>query len=340
MASRFVGSRRRELTVQQFVGLLSGWSWVGDRFVRVPLRQAWRSKGQSEPLTDTTPQLQRARDRLRDDEPLVRRRARALAKRLARSVVRAPRDQRRLVLIFGCQRSGTTMLQQTCLDRSWRVLIVEEHDRRLVGNHPQAFQTVWQDYPSVLRRLDRIPFEVVAAKPLVESDRAVALMDAADPVKAIWMLRHYEGVAHSNLRRFGADNACRDLQPFSDEDSLNWRCRGAAKETRETVVGLMREELSPLDAAALFWWARNQLYFEQRLWCDERIRIVRYERACNSSEEMVEALSAYVGISLPLHSIASKVRPQPDGVGVTDLHPDVDRLCRDMWGTFAGCPEL
>ena len=177
-------------------------------------------EGTVRPVIDTTPRLRRARDTLRDDESLVRRRALALTKRLARSVVRAPRDQRRLVLIFGCQRSGTTMLQQTFLDRSWRVLIIEEHDRRLVGSHPQAFETAWQDYPSVLRRLDRIPFEVVVAKPLVESDRAVALMDAADAVKAIWMVRHYEGVAHSSLRRFGADNPYRDLQPFSDEDLL------------------------------------------------------------------------------------------------------------------------
>ena len=51
--------------------------------------------------------------------------------RPVRSSGRAP-DERRIVLIFGCQRSGTTMLQQTFLDRSWRVRILEEHDRRLV----------------------------------------------------------------------------------------------------------------------------------------------------------------------------------------------------------------
>ena len=261
-------------------------------------------------------------------------------KRLARSVDRVPRDRRRIVLIFGCQRSGTTMLQQTFLDRSWRVLIIEEHDRRLVGSHPRPGETDWQDYPTVVRRLRRIPFEVVAAKPLVESDRAVELMDAAEPVKAIWMLRHYMGVARSNLRRFGADNPYRDLEPFCNGDLLDWRCRGAAKETRETLIGLMNENLSPLDAAALFWWARNQLYFEQHLRCDERIRIVRYERACNRSEEVVEALSDYIEIRLPLASIASKVRRQPDGSEAMDLHPDVERLCRKTWDSFAGCPEL
>ena len=201
-----------------------------------------------------------------------------------------------MVLIFGCQRSGTTMLQQTFLDRSWRILIIEEHDRRLVGAHPPPGETDWQDYPTVVRRLRRIPFEVVAAKPLVESDRAVELMDAAEPVRAVWMLRHYGGVAQSSLRRFGEDNPYLDLQPYCDHDSTDWRSRGASEETRETVIRLMNEGLSSLDAAALFWWARNQLYFDQQLWRDGRIRILRYERACNCSEEVAAALSDFIEI--------------------------------------------
>lgn len=202
-------------------------------------------------MTDASPKLLRAHDGYRDDEPLVRRRVMAVVKHVARSVVRAPRDQRRVVLIFGCQRSGTTMLQQTVLDRSWRVLIIEEHDRRVVGRHQEPGETAWQDYAAVSQRLRRAPFELVVAKPLVESDRAIELMDAAEPVKAIWMLRHYDGVARSNVKRFGMDNPYRDLQPFCDGDLLDWRSRGSAKETRDTVIELMREGLSPLDAAAL-----------------------------------------------------------------------------------------
>ena len=289
---------------------------------------------------DASPHGSRSDERHRDDEPLIQRRALAVSKRLARFAIRAPRDQRRLVLIFGCQRSGTTMLQQTFLDRSWRVLIVEEHDRRLVGRHSGPGETRWQDYPTVLRRLRRMPFEVVAAKPLVESDRAVELMDVAEPVKAIWMLRHYQGVARSNVRRFGVNNPYRDLQPFCDDDQLDWRCRGAASETRKTVTGLMSERLSPLDAAAVFWWARNQLYFQQHLHSDDRIRIIRYDRACSGSEEVTRALSDFVDIALPPHSIASKVRTQPDAWDPAQLHPDVEELCRKTWDSFAGCPEL
>ena len=230
------------------------------------------------------------------------------------------------------------MLQQTFLDRSWRVLILEEHDRRLVGSDPR--ESSWQDYSTVFRRIRRLPFEAVVAKPLVESDRVTELMDAAGSVKAIWMLRHYQGVAKSNLRRFGTENPYQDLQPFLSGDPLDWRSRGASKATRETVTELLNSGMAPLDAAALFWWARNQLYFDQRLWEDEMIRILRYERTCTCSDDVIQSLSDYVELPLPLHSIASKVRPLHSASVVADLHPEVEKLCTKMWDSFAGYPEL
>jgi len=278
------------------------------------------------------------RHKYRDGEPLFRRRARALVKRSARSIVRARPNERRVVLIFGCQRSGTTMLQQTFLDRSWRVLILEEHDRHLVGPGPE--ETTWQDYSTVLRRIRRLPFEVVAAKPLVESASATALMDTAGTVKAVWMLRHYSGVAQSNVSRFGLNNPYRDLQPIRSRDALDWRYKGATEETWETVNAFLNRRLTPFDAAALFWWTRNQLYFDQRLWTDDRIRILRYERACNQPDEVIQSLSDHIGLTLPLGSIASRVRAQPFPAETRELDPDVERLCKKLWDSLEGCPEL
>ena len=276
----------------------------------------------------------------RDDEPLFRRRTLALAKRSARSIVRARPNERRVVLIFGCQRSGTTMLQQTFLDRSWRILILEEHDRRLVGPGADPEETTWQEYSTVLGRIRRLPFEVVAAKPLVESASATELMDAAGTVKAVWMLRHYPEVARSNLSKFGTDNPYRDLEPIRSRDALNWRYRGATEETWETVTELLNRGLTPFDAAALFWWTRNQLYFDQRLWADDRVRILRYERACNQPDEVIRSLSDHIGVALPLGSIAPRVRALPLSPETRQLDPDVERLCRKLWDSFEGCPEL
>jgi len=290
--------------------------------------------------SQASPGLLPSRHQGRDEEPLLRRRALALAKHSIRAIIRARPSERRVVLIFGCQRSGTTMVQQTFLDRSWRVFILEEHDRRLVGPRPGREETAWQEYSTVLRRIHRLPFEVVAAKPLVESASAAALMDAAEPVKAVWMLRHYQEVARSNVARFGRDNPYRDLQPIRSRDSLDWRYRGATEETWGTVSALSRRDLTPIDAAALFWWTRNQLYFDQRLCEDDRIRILRYERACNQADEVIESLSDHIGLTLPRRSITSRVRPQPFPPRTGALDPEVERLCRKLWDSFEGHPEL
>ena len=287
-----------------------------------------------------SPRLLLSRHRDRDEEPLFRRRVLALVKRSARSIVRARPDRRRVVLIFGCQRSGTTMLQQTFLDRSWRVLILEEHDRRLVGPEPRPEETTWQEYSTVLGRIRRLPFEVVAAKPLVESASAVTLMDAAGAVRAVWMLRHYREVARSNVSRFGIDNPYRDLRPIRSRDASDWRYRGVTEETRETVTALLNQSLTPFDAAALFWWTRNQLYFDQRLWEDDRIRVLRYERACNQPGEVTRSLSDHIGLTLPLGSIVPRVRVQPFPPETIELDPDVEQLCGKLWDSFEGCPEL
>jgi hypothetical protein len=291
-------------------------------------------------VAHVSPKLLPSRHKDRDDEPLFRRRALALIKRSARSIIRARRKERRVLLIFGCQRSGTTMLQQTFLDRSWRVLILEEHDHRLVGPTPGPEETTWQEYSTVMGRIRRLPFEVVAAKPLVESASATALMDVAGAVKAVWMIRRYPEVAQSNVNRFGTDNPYRDLQPICSRDATDWRYRGVTEEAWETVTALLNRRLTPFDAAALFWWTRNQLYFDQRLWEDDRIRILRYERACNQPDEVIRSLSDHIGLALPIDSIAPRVRARPLPAETTELDPEVDRLCRKLWDSFEGCPEL
>ena len=232
------------------------------------------------------------------------------------------------------------MLQQTFLDRSWRVLILEEHDRRLVGPERGPNVVTWQEYPTVLERIHRLPFEVVVAKPLVESASATALMDAAGSVKAIWMIRHYTEVARSNVGRFGTDNPYRDLQPIRSRGTQDWRYKGMTEETWKTVTALLNRGLTPFDAAALFWWTRNQLYFDQRLWEDDRIRIRRYERACNQPNEVIRSLSNHIGVALPPSSIVSRVRAQLPPPETKELDPDVELLCKKLWDSFEGCPEL
>jgi hypothetical protein len=274
--------------------------------------------------------------RRRDHEPLLRRWTRAALKRGARRVAPAPADHRRALLVFGCQRSGTTMLQQSLLDCSWRVITLKEHDRRLVrASDPERVR--WDSLDLVSSRMMALPFELIVAKPLVESHRVRDLLDTFEGAKGIWMLRHYLMVARSNLRRFGADNGYRDLRFLVESGPADWRGT-ATQEVRDRVAALLASGLSPLDAAAVFWWARNRLYIDQELWDDDRVRVLRYEVMLKFPEESLEALSEFVGLRLPLS--AMKRRIHPAAAAHDGLRPDVEELCSVLLAELENVPDL
>jgi hypothetical protein len=238
--------------------------------------------------------------------------------------------------VFGCQRSGTTMLQQSLLDRSWRCIILDEHDRRLVrATDPERLR--WDDAARVAARLRAMPFELVVAKPLVESHRVGELLDSCAPAGAIWMLRHYRSVARSNLQRFGPGNGMRDLRLMVGSGPADWRgC--VPDQVSAQVAGLLESGLSPLDAAAVFWWARNMLYVEQQLWADSRVRVLRYEAMIDRPAECLAALGEFVGLRFPLDAMTRGVRPAR--APQAELRSDVEELCAGLFASFDGFPAL
>jgi hypothetical protein len=227
------------------------------------------------------------------------------------------------------------MLQQSLLDHSWRTLLLEEHDRRLTTNDPERLR--WDDIELVSKRILRLPFELVVAKPLSESHRSIELLDNLRAAKGIWMLRHFLSVANSNLTRFGKDNGYRDLQILVENWASNWRGTGS-EEIRPRVANLLSTGLSPLDAAAVFWWARNKLYVDQELWREERIRVLRYESLLANPSECLDVLSKFIGIQLPVRTMARRVRPATAING--KLRPDIERLCSELFAEFVGAPSI
>ena len=196
------------------------------------------------------------------------------------------------------------MLQETVFDHSWRVLGLGEHDRRLVRANADPEQPVGRTTSTVVRRLRRVPFEAVVAKPLVESGRA-ALSECrragegdldATPLLQRCTFEH-PAISAPRLRTTTSSR-------FATTPTTG--VRGVRVSTRETVTSLLSERLTPISAAALFWWTRNQLYFDQQLWNDDRIKIVNYEAALNRPVEMVDALSSYLGVGLPSQAIAAE----------------------------------
>jgi hypothetical protein len=275
--------------------------------------------------------------RRRDGEPPLLRHARKSFKRVVRTLTPPPASRRRSLLIFGCQRSGTTMLQHSLLDHSRQVLVLGESDPRFVQpEDPDRLR--WKSPAEVSVALGKLPFELVVTKPIVESHRAAELLDSLPNSRAIWMFRHYHAVAASNLAKFGTANGHSDLEKLLSGGPGDWRAQ-CSDDVRDQIQSIVDQGASDLDAAALFWWARNQLYFDQQLWQDSRVRLLRYEAVAHNPARCLAALNDFLDISIPAAPAERAVRQSAKQQRVL-LQPAVEQLCAALFDRFRNVPEL
>ena len=232
------------------------------------------------------------------------------------------------VIILGIQRSGTSLMYwvferdlNVKVYRESSVLSSRDHDEHVRLNPPEM----------VRAEFDRHHVPVVVFKPLVESQRAHELMDDFPRAKVLWTYRHYQDVAASNLNAFGRDNGLKDLQPFLRNDRENWRSQNSSAQTRETIRRHYSNDMNPYDAAALFWWARMQLYFEQGLDRHPDVLLSRYEDLVTDPEATMRRIYAFIGRPFPGDHIVRDVNARSVGKGgVSRLSPPVDELCGRM----------
>lgn len=233
-----------------------------------------------------------------------------------------------VVLILGIQRAGTSLMYWV-FERDLNVKVYRESSE--LSSLDTVEKVRLNPLPSVRQQIDRHRLPLVVFKPLVESQRAHELMAAFPGARVLWAYRHYQDVAASNLKAFGMDNGKHDLQPFLNGDTDNWRSQNSSAETRETIRRFYSDGMNPFDAAALFWWARMQLYFEQRLDENSNVLLSRYEDLVTDPARTMQRTYAFLGRPYPGDHIVKDVNAQSVGKGrVSKLSPEVDALCAAM----------
>ncbi len=256
----------------------------------------------------------------------ARNRARKRLKTLYLSARPRPPQQRTL-LILGCQRSGTTLLLRI-FEQDWNARTYQEESAL---SRPEARLRLQP--PERVRALlaaSRAPLQVL--KPLVESQHALRWLEALPGSRAVWMFRHYRSVARSNLQKFGQRNGIDDLRPIARGQAGNWRAEALPEAVRAFVREHFSEQMNPWDAAVLFWYARNALFFAQNLPEHPRVRLCRYADLVQQPQRVVPELYAWMGLPLPgsrlWRQVRSDARIQPPGF---PLSPDVEERAQALW---------
>jgi len=196
-------------------------------------------------------------------------------------------------------------------------------------NSQDSARGIRLDPPEKVRRyLTGLCAPLVVVKPLVESQNALSLLAELPNLKIIWLYRDFQDVVASNLKKFGENNGIDDLRPIMSDDASNWRSEKASTGTRELVRRHFSEGMDPADASALFWLARNRLYFEQRLNEHPDVLLVDYHDLVASPEIVMRNIYRFLGREYPGNYLFREVHSTSLGKGkAVRLSPKIQDLC-------------
>jgi len=265
--------------------------------------------------------------------------ARSMLERLRRAAWRQgkslrqrlfPQPVARYVFVAGMQRSGTNLLMDV-LDASAQTQVFHETDARAF-DHYEMRELV------VIRQLaQQCPAPLFVIKALCELDRIKALMDAFTPAKTLWVVRDWRDSVNSAIKSF--PNFVPQWQRLAQGDTRDWRGRGMSPATRELLAAYFHPDASEAEGAAMMWFYRNVLYFEQGLSADARVRVVFYENMVQHPQREVAAAYDFLGlqgggagIARRIHTRSVKHRSRPD------IAPAVALLCDELLARFVALP--
>ena len=256
--------------------------------------------------------------------PLTRARV-ALEKRSWRRAHPRPAGLATPVFIVGLQRSGTNMLTRG-LDRAPEFEVHSENDRaafdRFLLRSDQTIQAM----------VARSRHRYVLFKPLCDSHRVDLLLEtvhAQTPGRAIWAYRDVDGRARSAVAKFGRNNLLVLADIAAGRTAGMWQAQRLSDATLGVISGFDYRTMTPETAAALFWWARNGLYFELGLDRRPDVILASYESLLADPRTGMRAICAFLGMEYRPELVAH-IAPRTSGRVALPVDARVRQLCDQL----------
>lgn len=230
--------------------------------------------------------------------------------------------EKRVCFIAGVQRSGTNMMMNA-LERHPDTYVYKESDPRVFDSF--LMRPIYRVRTVVDATIPRY----VVVKALHEAHDLYLLLDFFKGSNAIWMYRDYVDVINSNQRRFSSVRNYID-EIVQDPRRGIWRGLGMTDETLKTLRAHYDEDLDDNSAQALFWYYRNQLFFDQKFDSDERVLLIKYEPFVTNSAKYVGFVTDFLGLE-PDDDLVERVHASSIRKNTPpEVRPDVAVLCDRM----------
>jgi hypothetical protein len=243
--------------------------------------------------------------------------------------IREMNGRKTVLFIIGCQRSGTTLMTRI-FEEDFNTKIYDESS--VLSSHDIVHKIRLNPLHIVKTQIGENKAPLIVLKPLVETQNILKLLDYFESSKALWMYRNFRDVALSNLKRWGMKNGINNLRPIVEGHPHNWRSENISEYSRKLVIKFFSEDMNPYDAAALFWFARNQLFFELKLDKHPQVMMARYEDLITAPRQIMQRIYEFIGCEYPSDEILAPVRPEVNGKGKTiKLSPNIELLCKELF---------
>jgi hypothetical protein len=194
--------------------------------------------------------------------------------------------------------------------------------------------------PEVKAYIEQVRAPITVLKPLVESQQTPRLLEGLPNARAVWMFRGYESVAASNVTYFGRDNAGRDLRLLLTNDPPNWRGELVPEDVRAVVERHRSPDMSPYDAAALFWWARNRLFFDLGLDTHPNVFLCEYEALVAAPRQVMDSIYEFCGLDPPARDTTKRIHSRARDRGSSSvIGSEVKALCEELQASLLDCAQ-
>jgi len=173
----------------------------------------------------------------------------------------------------------------------------------------------------------------VLFKPLCDSHRVDDLLDQVrtpSAGRAIWAFRDVDGRARSAVAKFGRNN----LLVLHDIVSGNGQSMWQAQRLSPVVLSTLRDfdytDMSPHTAAALFWWARNSLFFDLALDQRSDVLLASYGDLVGNPRAAMQVICDFLGFAFRPALVAHIAPRRATPVRPLDIDSRVRTLCDEL----------
>jgi hypothetical protein len=249
------------------------------------------------------------------------------------------------VFVWGCHRSGTTMLLHLLNRSPWCTVYHESNDRAMrEGSRLRDLSTI-----QGIVRDEQAAFAVF--KPLNDAQHARKQLSLQRRAKGVWLYRNPRDVVNSIVTMWGdhqkmAYQRIAGITPVGEADptavdqSAAMLREGMSEDTLRHVEKIARPGMTAEDGAALHWYCRNRLYFEQGLDAHPRVGLFRYRDLVVDPDSNLRRVFDFVGCGFRsqwaddvFSSSVQKQSPPPLSSPVVEL---CDSLLADLDTTLEG----